>query len=92
MTSSTGQDLSGAEFRNVNLVAARMRGVLLLDSPATATQHDLDRVRDPNPPPGFPPAGARTAVSRPHVLLNEESTQHRLALRDLASIEADPAD
>jgi len=90
MTSFTGQDLSGAEFRNVNLVAARMRGVLLLDSPATATQHDLDRV--PNPPPGFPPAGARTAVSRPHVLLNEESTQHRLALRDLASIEADPAD
>jgi len=90
MTSFTGQDLSGAEFRNVNLVAARMRGVLLLDSLATATQHDLDRV--PNPPPGFPPAGARTAVSRPHVLLNEESTQHRLALRDLASIEADPAD
>src|SRR4051812_11806673 len=32
MTSFTGQDLSGAEFRDVNLIGARMRGVLLMNA------------------------------------------------------------
>jgi uncharacterized protein YjbI with pentapeptide repeats len=65
---------------------ARLRAFL-----ATATQDDLDRVRDPNPAPGFPPPAARTAVSCLHVLLDEEWTHHRFAVRDLASIAADPA-
>ena len=58
---------------------------------AGATQDDLDRVREPNPEPGFPPPAARTAVSCLYVLLNEEWTHHSFAVRDLASIEADPS-
>jgi hypothetical protein len=65
---------------------ARLRAFL-----ADATQDDLDRVRDPNPAPGFPPPASRTATSCLYVLLNEEWTHHRFAVRDLASIEADPA-
>jgi hypothetical protein len=65
---------------------ARLREFL-----AAATQDDLDRVREPNPAPGFPPPAARTAVSCLRVLFNEEWTHHSFAVRDLALIEADPA-
>ena len=65
---------------------ARLREFL-----AAATQHDLDRVREPNPAPGFPPPAARSAISCLYVLFNEEWTQHSFAVRDLALIEADPA-
>jgi hypothetical protein len=65
---------------------ARLRAFL-----GDATQDDLDRVRDPNPAPGFPPPAARTAISCLHVLLNEEWAHHRFAVRDLASIDEDPA-
>jgi hypothetical protein len=56
---------------------------------ASATQDDLDRVREPNPAPGYPPAKARTAVECLHVIFNEEWLHHRFAARDLAIIEAD---
>jgi DinB superfamily/Pentapeptide repeats (8 copies) len=65
---------------------ARLREFL-----AAATQDDLDRVREPNPAPGFPPPAARSAVSCLRVLFNEEWTHHSFAVRDLALIEADPA-
>jgi hypothetical protein len=65
---------------------ARLRAFL-----ADASQDDLDRVRPPNPAPGFPPPAPRTAISCLHVLLDEEWAHHRFAVRDLATIEADPA-
>jgi hypothetical protein len=74
----------------VALHAARLDNVR--EFLATATPDDLDRTRDPNPAPGFPPPAARTAISCLHVLLSEEWAHHRFAVRDLASIEADPAD
>jgi hypothetical protein len=58
---------------------------------AAATQDDLDRVRDPNPAPGFPAPAPRTAISCLRVLLNEEWAHHSFAVRDLALMEADPA-
>ncbi|HET8660673.1 MAG TPA: DinB family protein [Micromonosporaceae bacterium] len=64
---------------------AAVRGFL-----AAATQADLDRVRPPNPAPGWPPPQPRTATSCLHVLFNEEWTHHQFAVRDLALIEAGP--
>ena len=55
---------------------------------ASATQLDLDRTREPNPVPGFPPAKARPAIECLHVIFNEEWLHHRFAARDLAIIEA----
>jgi hypothetical protein len=55
---------------------------------ASATQDDLDRLRDPNPTPGYPPAKARTATECLHVIFNEEWAHHQFAARDLAIIEA----
>lgn len=52
------------------------------------TQEELDRVRDPNPAPGFPPPAARTATGCLQVIFNEEWTHHQFAIRDLALIEA----
>ncbi len=51
---------------------------------ATATDADLDRVREPNEAPGFPPPQARTAVECLGVLFNEEWAHHQFAIRDLA--------
>ncbi|HZN76655.1 MAG TPA: DinB family protein [Micromonosporaceae bacterium] len=55
---------------------------------ASATQEDLDRVREPNTAPGWPPPEARTATSCLHVLFNEEWAHHQFAIRDLTVIEA----
>jgi hypothetical protein len=50
---------------------------------AGATQDDLDRVREPNPAPGWPPPAARTAIRCLHVVFNEEWAHHQFAVRDL---------
>jgi hypothetical protein len=55
---------------------------------ASATQDDLERVREPNPAPGFPPPQARAAVDCLRVLFNEEWAHHRFAVRDLALVGA----
>jgi hypothetical protein len=55
------------------------------------TQDDLDRVREPNDAPGWPPPAARTARSCLLVLLDEEWAHHQFAIRDLAVIEAERA-
>ena len=55
---------------------------------ASASQEDLERLRDPNPEPGYPPAKARTAIECLHVVFNEEWAHHWFAARDLAIIEA----
>jgi hypothetical protein len=52
------------------------------------TQEELDRVREPNPAPGFPAPAARTALYCVHVVLNEEWAHHEFAVRDLSIIEA----
>lgn len=52
------------------------------------TQDDLDRVREPNAAPGYPPAAARTATACLHVIFGEEWTHHQFAVRDLAVVEA----
>jgi hypothetical protein len=51
---------------------------------ATATDDDLNRPRDPNPAPGFPPPARRTALECLRVLFDEEWAHHRFAVRDLA--------
>jgi hypothetical protein len=48
-----------------------------------AAGDDLDRVREPNPVPGYPPAAPRTALSCLQVVLDEEWEHHRFAVRDL---------
>jgi hypothetical protein len=58
----------------------------LRDFLRTATQADLDRVREPNPAPGFPPPQARTAVDCLRVLFGEEWAHHRFVVRDLALV------
>jgi hypothetical protein len=50
---------------------------------AGADQDDLDRVRGPNPEPGYPPPAPRTALSCLHVISAEEWEHHRFAVRDL---------
>jgi DinB superfamily/Pentapeptide repeats (8 copies) len=62
---------------------ARVRAFL-----AAASQEDLDRVREPNPAPGWPPPARRSAASCLRVLFSEEWAHHQFALRDLAVIEA----
>jgi hypothetical protein len=62
------------------------RTALLRDFLATVTQDDLDRVREANPEPGWPPPAARTATSCLHVIFNEEWTHHQFAVRDLAAV------
>jgi hypothetical protein len=57
----------------------------------TATPADLDRVREPNPRPGWPPPAPRTALECLQVIFNEEWAHHQFAVRDLAIIEAGAA-
>jgi hypothetical protein len=52
------------------------------------TQEELDRVREPNLSPGFPPPAERTALYCLHVVLNEEWAHHSFAVRDLDIIDA----
>jgi len=55
---------------------------------STVTQEELERVREPNLAPGWPPPGARTALHCLNVIFNEEWAHHQFAVRDLAIIEA----
>jgi DinB family protein/pentapeptide repeat protein len=70
----------------VALRADRMRRVR--EFLAGADQDDLDRVREPNPVPGYPPAQPRTALSCLHVVFAEEWEHHRFAVRDLELLAA----
>src|SRR3954468_4437461 len=53
---------------------------------AGADQDDLDRVREPNPVPGYPPPAARTALQCLHTVFTEEWEHHRFAVRDLDAL------
>ncbi|MCO1655355.1 DinB family protein [Pseudonocardia humida] len=53
-----------------------------------ADQDDLDRVREPNPVPGYPPSAPRSALQCLRVVLSEEWEHHRFAVRDLDRITA----
>jgi hypothetical protein len=70
----------------VEVRADRMRRVR--EFLAGADQDDLDRVREPNPVPGYPPSAARTALQCLHTVFTEEWEHHRFAVRDLSAIEA----
>jgi DinB superfamily/Pentapeptide repeats (8 copies) len=59
---------------------------MVADFANSATQEDLDRVREPNPAPGWPPPAQRTAVACLQVIFSEEWAHHRFAVRDLAII------
>jgi hypothetical protein len=73
----------------VEVLAARAERVARVrDFLAVAEQEDLDRVREPNTAPGYPPPQARTAIECVRVLLDEEWAHHQFAVRDLAAIEA----
>jgi len=50
---------------------------------AQADQAEVERVRLPNPAPGWPPPGERTAVQCLHVVFKEEWAHHQFAVRDL---------
>lgn len=55
----------------------------------SATQEDLDRIRDANPNPGGPPPARRDARSCLLVIFDEEWAHHQFAIRDLAVIEGE---
>jgi hypothetical protein len=81
-----GLDPSAApSFDEVVAVRAdRMRRVR--EFLAAADQDDLDRVREPNPVPGYPPPAARTALRCLHSVFTEEWEHHRFAVRDLDAL------
>ncbi len=54
---------------------------------ASASQDDLDRPRQPNTAPGWPPPAERSAIQCLRVILDEEWTHHQFAIRDLEIIE-----
>jgi hypothetical protein len=54
---------------------------------ADITQEELDRVRGPNPVPGFPAPGERTATQCLTVIFSDEWAHIQFAHRDLALIE-----
>jgi len=60
---------------------ARVRDYL-----AGATQADLEAISTPDASVGWPPVEPRTALSRLHVILNEEWWHHRYVVRDLAQL------
>jgi len=74
-----GADPSFAEV--VAVRAGRMAEVR--EFLATVTQEDLDRVREPNAPPGWPSPGPRAASACLRVIFNEECAHHSFAVRDL---------
>jgi hypothetical protein len=53
---------------------------------AGADQDDLDRIREPNPEPGYPPPARRTALRCLHAVFTEEWEHHRFAVRDLDAL------
>jgi hypothetical protein len=55
---------------------------------ASVTQAELDRRREPNTAPGWPPA-ERTAIECLRVILNDEWAHHQFAVRDLAVVETE---
>jgi hypothetical protein len=72
-----------------DVMAARAERIAMVKSfLETVTQDDLDRVREPNTAPGWPPPEPRTATSCLHVIFSDEWEHHRFATRDLAIIEA----
>lgn len=54
---------------------------------AEVKQEELDRVRGPNPAPGCPPPGERTAVQSLQVIFSDEWAHVQFANRDLAILE-----
>jgi hypothetical protein len=58
---------------------------------ADVTQEELDRVRGPNPAPGWPPPGERTAVQSLQVIFSDEWAHVQFANRDLALLEEEYA-
>lgn len=58
------------------------------DFVAGVTREELDRVRQPNQVPGWPPPAAHSATCCLHVVFGEEWNHHQFAIRDLAIIEA----
>jgi len=76
-----------AEPRFEEVVVAREdRLGQVADFLATVTQDELDREREPNEAPGWPPPERRTAASCLRVIFNEEWAHHRFAVRDLAAV------
>jgi hypothetical protein len=55
---------------------------------SAVTQEELDRTREPNVTPGWPPQEPRTPASCLRVLFDEEWAHHRFAVRDLDAIAA----
>jgi hypothetical protein len=81
-----GIDPSASPSFDEVMAVRESRFAVVRDFLASATQADLDREREPNPAPGFPPPAARTAVDCLRILLNEEWAHHQFAVRDLAEI------
>jgi hypothetical protein len=84
-----GLDTAATPTLDEVLEARSSRLARLREFGASATQDDLDRLREPNPVPGYPPPKARTAIECLHVIFSDEWLHHRFAARDLAIIEAD---
>jgi DinB superfamily/Pentapeptide repeats (8 copies) len=80
---------TGADPTYDEVVQARAdRMAQLRDFLAGVGQDDLERTREPNPAPGWPPPAPRTALACLRVIFNEEWTHRQFALRDLARLSA----
>jgi DinB superfamily/Pentapeptide repeats (8 copies) len=84
-----GIDLSARPAYHEVLDVRAGRWAMLREFAEAVTQDDLDRVREPNPAPGWPPPAPRTAISCLQVIFNDEWAHHQFAIRDLAHIEGE---
>jgi len=84
---TNGADLGidlGADPSFAEVVAVRAgRMAEVREFLAAVTQEDLDRVREPNAPPGWPSPTPRAASACLRVIFTEEWAHHSFAVRDL---------
>jgi DinB family protein/pentapeptide repeat protein len=83
-----GLELSADPTLDEVLAVRAGRFAQVRDYLAAASQDELDRLREPNNAPGWPPPAARTGLKCLRVVFSDEWAHHQFARRDLAIIAA----